>query len=341
MKIDLKDRCISELEEYLVKKSLPKFRAGQIFQWIMRDVAEIEEMTDLPKGMKTELNEDFRIFRAEILKKQVSKLDGTTKYLFGMEDGNAIEAVFMEYKHGQSLCISTQAGCRMGCSFCASGINGLDRNLTAGEMLEQILAVERDTGKRVDSLVLMGTGEPFDNYENVMKFIRMIIHPKGLNLGQRHITISTAGLVDGIKNFTEEKLQCNLAISLHNPFDEERMEIMPITKKYSIRELLNACKSYIEVSHRRVTFEYALIKGKNDEERHARELGKLLKGMLCHVNLIPVNNVLEANFVKTSQGDIKHFAEILEGYGIATTIRRELGADIDAACGQLRLKANN
>jgi len=341
LKADLKNFSIEDLEAYLVEKKQPKFRASQIFQWIMRDVSEIEEMTDLPKSLKIDLKEDFCVFRAEILKKQVSKLDGTTKYLFGMEDGNAIEAVFMDYKHGQSLCISTQAGCRMGCSFCASGMNGLDRNLTSGEMLEQILAVQRDTGKRVDRLVLMGTGEPFDNYENVIKFLRMIIHPKGLNLGQRHITISTSGLVDGIKRFTEEKLQCNLAISLHNPFDEERTEIMPITKKYSIKVLLEACKSYMEATHRRVTFEYALIKGSNDEERHAKEFGRLLRGMLCHVNLIPVNNVLEAKFQKSSAEDIKHFAEILEGFGIATTIRRELGADIDAACGQLRLKANN
>lgn len=338
---DLKDMSLPEIEAYLVEKGLPKYRGVQIFQWIMRDIADIDEMTDLPKDMKLGLQSDFYIYRTEIKNRQKSKLDGTIKYLFAMEDGNAIEAVSMEYSHGHSLCISTQAGCRMGCSFCASGINGLDRNLTSGEMLEQLLAVQRDTGKRVDSLVLMGTGEPFDNYENVLKFLRSIIHPRGLNIGQRHITISTSGIVPKILDFAQEDLQCNLAISLHSPFDEERTEMMPINKKYNISELIEACRKYIEITHRRVTFEYALIKDKNDGERHARALGKLLKGMLCHINLIPVNNVVEANYKKTGTADTKHFAEILESFGISTTVRRELGADIDAACGQLRLKANN
>ena len=341
MKTNLKNLSLSEIESYLKRNNLPKFRGIQIFQWIMRDVTDIDEMTDLPKDMIINLKEDFKIYKSEILSKQISMIDGTIKYLFEMEDGNAIEAVFMDYKHGNSLCISTQAGCRMDCKFCASGVNGLDRNLTAGEMLEQVLAVQRDTGKRVDSLVLMGTGEPFDNYLNVMKFIRNIIHPKGINLGQRHITVSTSGIIPAIMEFAEENLQCNLAVSLHNPFDSERSEIMPINKKYNVEILMEACREYVEKTHRRVTFEYALIKDKNDGERHARELARLLKGMLCHVNLIPVNNVLEANFSKSSPEDIKSFADILENHGISTTVRRELGADIDAACGQLRLKVNN
>ncbi len=338
MKRNLKDMGLDALIAYMNENGLPKFRAMQVFQWIMRDVENISEMTDLPKGLLEKLQEDFVLERATILEKQESRLDGTIKYLFGLSDGNGVEAVFMDYKHGNSLCISTQAGCRMGCTFCASGINGLSRNLTQGEMLEEILAVQRDTGKRVDSLVLMGTGEPFDNYDNVMGFLRAIIHPKGVNLGQRHITLSTAGLVEGIRRFTEEGLQCNLAISLHNPFDEERSEIMPINRKYNIENLLEACRDYTEKTKRRVTFEYALISGKNDTPRHGEMLGKLLRGMLCHINLIPVNNVTESGFTKPKKEDLQHFMKILEGYGISTTVRRELGADIDAACGQLRLK---
>ncbi len=338
MKRNIKDLDILEIENFIKMIGEKKFRTDQIFKWIYSDISDFEEMSDLPKTLRLKLADEFDIKKAEIQRKQVSRVDGTIKYLLKLSDEVLIETVSMQYKHGHSVCISTQAGCRMGCTFCASGLNGLERNLTPGEMIEQIMLVQRDTGVRVDSLVLMGTGEPFDNYSNVMKFLRNLIHPIGLNIGQRHITISTAGIVPGILNLSNEGLQINLAISLHNPFNEERSEIMPINKKYPIDMLIATCKNYYAVTKRRVTFEYALIMDLNDSERHAAELVKLLSGFDCHINLIPVNEVIESGMHKSKADVVNKFFNYLKGKGLNVTIRRELGNDIDSACGQLRLR---
>lgn len=338
MKRNIKDLDINEIETFIKAIGEKSYRAVQIFQWVYRDIADFEEMSDIPKKLRASINEEFEIKRMEILGKQISKIDGTIKYLLKLEDEILIEVVLMQYKHGNSLCISTQAGCRMGCTFCASGLNGLERNLTPGEMIEEVMLVERDSEKRVDSLVLMGTGEPFDNYTNVIKFIRNLIHPSGINMGQRHITVSTAGLVPGILNLSSEGLQINLAVSLHNPFDSERNEIMPINKKYPIDMLVSTCKKYFEITKRRVTFEYALINKLNDTDKHANELAKLLVGFDCHINLIPINEVMETGLKKSNSDEVRRFANNLEKKGLNVTIRRELGSDIDSACGQLRLR---
>lgn len=337
-KKNIKDYTIEELEEYMKQKSLPKFRAGQVFEWVYKVVQSFEQMTNLPKDMLSRLDEEFYIGKAEIEVKQASKEDGTRKYLLKLNDGNAVECVLMEYSYGKTICISTQVGCRMNCSFCASGIGGLTRQLTSGEMLEEVMAVSRDIGERISNIVLMGTGEPFDNYEEVIKFLRTVNNQKGLNIGMRHITISTSGLVPKIIAFADEQLQCTLAISLHASDNETRDKLMPVNKKYKLEELLDACRYYINKTNKRVTFEYALIKGVNDSEQSALKLAGLLKGMLCHVNLIPINEVKEKGFSKSTKSAIDKFQDILEKNKIETTVRRELGSDINAACGQLRQK---
>jgi 23S rRNA (adenine2503-C2)-methyltransferase len=337
-KRNIKDLSYEELEAYILDNKLPKFRAGQVFEWIYKDAAYFEDMTNLPKSLIELLERDFYIGRAYIAAMQHSKEDNTRKYLIGFQDGNAVECVLMEYSYGRTICISTQIGCRMACEFCASTVGGLVRHLTCGEMLEQVMAVSRDVGERIGNIVLMGTGEPFDNYEQVIKFIRLVNHSKGLNVGQRHITLSTSGLVPKIYDFADEKLQCTLAISLHAADDETRSSIMPINRKYGIEKLMDACRYYINMTNKRVTFEYALIKDVNDSTKDAHKLGTLLKGMLCHVNLIPVNNVEGKTYVKSSKERINAFKSALEGFGIETTVRRELGSGIDAACGQLRQK---
>lgn len=335
---NIKDLSYDELEIYAADNKLPKFRAGQVFEWIYKDTASFGDMTNLPKSLIELLERDFYIGRARIELVQQSKTDNTRKYLLSFEDGNAVECVLMDYSYGKTLCISTQIGCRMSCEFCASTIGGLIRSMTSGEILEEVMAVSRDIGERIGNIVLMGTGEPFDNYDQVLKFIKVINHNKGLNVGQRHITVSTSGIVPKIYNFADENLQCTLAISLHAAENEVRSEIMPINRKYNIEKLIEACKYYIKVTNKRVTFEYALIKDVNDGAKDAHKLGILLKGMLCHVNLIPINKVEGKNFLKTSKDNISYFKSALEGFGIETTIRRELGSDIDAACGQLRQK---
>ena len=336
-KIDIKSMNINELENLLKELGEPKFRAKQIFDWLhAKQVDSFEEMTNLSKGLREKLAETASINGVEIVRKLVSQIDGTRKYLFALSDGAIIESVLMKYEHGNTVCISTQVGCRMGCKFCASTLDGVERGLTAGEMLSQIYAIQKDCGERVHGTVLMGSGEPLDNYENVVKFLRLINDPKGQNMGQRHITLSTCGLVDKMYDLAEEDLQITLAVSLHAPNDGIRTQTMPIAKVYSMDKLLQACRDYADKTKRRITFEYALIHGVNDGDEHAWELVKKLRGMLCHVNLIPVNDVKERNYVKSTADRVKRFAGILNENGVETTVRRKLGSDIDAACGQLR-----
>lgn len=332
----LPDMDIKELEEFLKGMGQQKFRAKQIFSWIARGVTDFDEMTDLSKQLREELKLSASITGPSIRRKLASAIDGTVKYLLELADGNIIESVLMEYIHGHTVCVSSQIGCRMGCSFCASTIAGFRRDLTAGEILGQILAIQRDSGVRVDNVVIMGIGEPFDNYDNVMKFLRLVNDPEGLNIGQRHITVSTCGLVPKILQFADENTQVNLAISLHAPNDEIRAKIMPVGRKYSIDKIIEACKIYTEKTKRRITFEYALIEGVNDSPENAGELALRLRGLLCHVNLIPVNTVQETGYRQSGRRHIEEFSKLLQKRGIETTIRRELGSDINAACGQLR-----
>jgi len=335
--IDIKSMNIKELEDLLKELGEPKFRAKQIFDWLhAKQVDSFEEMTNLSKGLREKLAETASINGVEMVRKLVSQIDGTRKYLFALSDGAIIESVLMKYEHGNTVCISTQVGCRMGCKFCASTLDGVERGLTAGEMLSQIYAIQKDCGERVHGTVLMGSGEPLDNYNNVVKFLRLINDPKGQNMGQRHITLSTCGLVDKIYDLAEEDLQITLAVSLHAPNDGIRTQTMPIAKVYSMDKLLQACRDYADKTKRRITFEYALIHGVNDGDEHAWELVKKLRDMLCHVNLIPVNDVKERNYVKSTAERVKRFASILNENGVETTVRRKLGSDIDAACGQLR-----
>ena len=336
-KIDIKSMNITELEDLLKELGEPKFRAKQIFDWLhAKQVDSFEEMTNLSKGLREKLSETASINGVEIVRKLVSQIDGTRKYLFALSDGAIIESVLMKYEHGNTVCISTQVGCRMGCKFCASTLDGVERGLTAGEMLSQIYAIQKDCGERVHGTVLMGSGEPLDNYDNVVKFLRLINDPKGQNMGQRHITLSTCGQVEKMYDLAEEDLQITLAVSLHAPNDGIRTQTMPIAKVYSMEKLLQACRDYADKTKRRITFEYALIHGVNDGDEHAWELVKKLRDMLCHVNLIPVNDVKERNYVKSTADRVKRFAGILNENGVETTVRRKLGSDIDAACGQLR-----
>lgn len=330
---------IKEMEKLAVDLGEAKFRGGQIFSWIHRGVTDFDEMTNIPAYLREKLRERTLIGMPKVVKVQKSKIDGTRKYLLELSDGNRIESVFMKYKFGNSICVSSQVGCRMGCKFCASGLDGLLRNMEAGEILGQILAVEKDTGEKINHIVIMGTGEPFDNYENVSKFLKLVNNPKGLNIGMRNITVSTCGIVPKIREFAKDFPQINLAISLHHTDDESRSNLMPVNRKYPIGELLAACREYTEKTSRRITFEYTLVKGVNDSKERATALGKLLKGMLCHVNLIPLNAVEETGLKTTDRKGADLFRKQLEDMGIPSTIRRELGDDIDGACGQLRLKA--
>lgn len=332
----LPDMNIKELEQMLQDMGQQKFRAKQIFSWIAKGAADIDEMTDLSKQLRQELKLYVHVSGLTIRRKLVSSVDGTAKYLFALRDDNVIESVLMEYNHGYTACISSQIGCKMGCSFCASTIEGFRRDLTAGEMLEQILAIQRDSGVRVGNVVIMGIGEPFDNYDNVIKFLRLAHDPEGLNIGQRHMTVSTCGIVPRIIEFAGENMQVNLAISLHAPNDRIRAQIMPIGRKYTIDKIIEACKIYTEKTKRRITFEYALIKGVNDSTENATELASKLRGLLCHVNLIPVNAVAGTGYRQGERIHMDNFAALLTKRGIETTIRRELGSDINAACGQLR-----
>ena len=336
--IDLKDLTFEELESFLKENGEPRFRAKQIFSWLHKGVTDFPEMSDISKKTAEKLSEVSFISKLSIREKYVSKIDGTVKYLFSLEDGNCIESVVMRYKHGISLCISSQVGCRMGCGFCASTIGGLYRNLTAGEILNQVIFAQKDIGERISNIVMMGIGEPLDNYENVVKFLKNVNNPNGLNIGYRHISLSTCGRVDGIYKLAEEEFPITLSVSLHAPNNEIRDSIMPINKKYPIEVLIKACRDYINKTTRRISFEYSLIGGVNDSRENAVELAHLLKGMLAHVNLIPVNHVEERDFHKGRKKDILEFAKTLNDLGVNATIRRELGSDISASCGQLRKK---
>lgn len=335
---NIKDFDLEELKEELIALGEKKYRAEQIFKWIYVDkVKNFDEMTNLSIELREKLKANYTMCNFEILRKQESS-DGTKKYLFDVLDGNAIESVLMEYHHGKTICVSSQIGCKMGCKFCASTGIQFVRGLTAGEIVEQILAVEQDIQDKISNVVFMGIGEPFDNYDNVMKAVRILNHQKGLNIGARHISISTSGLVPRIYDFANEDLQCTLSISLHATNNEKRSSMMPVNQRYPIEELMKACKDYIKKTNKRISFEYALAKDNNDNLEDAKQLVKLLKGMICHVNLIPINKIENGKFVKSTNENIIKFRDYLNENGIVATIRRELGSDIDAACGQLRRK---
>lgn len=333
--MDIKSMTLTELTEYMITSGYPKFRAKQIYDWChVKLVRDVEEMKNLPKDIRENLQEGF--VSLEIVECLESKVDGTKKFVFRLTDGNVIESVFMPYKHGNSVCISSQAGCRMGCRFCASTLMGLARNLTASEMLDQIYAISYVTGERVSNVVVMGTGEPLDNYDNLCRFIKLLTNEDGLNISQRNITVSSCGLVPEIYRLADEEFAITFALSLHAPNDEKRKALMPIANKYSIEEVLKACRYYFDKTGRRITFEYSLVAGENDTKQDAEELSALLKGFPCHVNLIPVNPIKERRYKRAEQGSIQKFKNMLEKNTINATIRRGMGKDIDAACGQLR-----
>lgn len=334
--IDIKSMSLEELKTFLAEINEPAFRAQQIFKWLHSGVCDFSEMTNLSKTLREKLSSLCYIASASLARKQVSAQDGTIKYLWRMADGNCVESVYMEYYHGNTVCLSTQVGCRMGCAFCASTMDGLVRNLTASEIEEQILQIQRDTGNKITNIVLMGTGEPLDNYDNVIRFLHLVNHPMGLNIGMRHISLSTCGVCDKIKLLAKEKLGITLSISLHAPEDEVRSKIMPINRKYNLEQLISACKYYFKETSRRISFEYTMIDGVSDTDRSLHKLGKLLSGFQCHVNLIPLNPVSGRTYKPSSRNRIEKFKSELEKYGVTVTIRRSLGSDIDAACGQLK-----
>ena len=335
---NIKNYNLNELKQELISLDEKPYRAEQIFKWLYIDkVKEFDEMTNLSLELREKLKENYTMCNFKILKKQEAQ-DETKKYLFDVLDGNAIETVLMEYHHGKTICVSSQIGCKMGCKFCASTGIAFIRNLQPGEIVEQVLAVEQDIGEHISNIVFMGIGEPFDNYDNVMQAIRIINNQKGLNIGARHISISTSGIVPKIYEFTDEKLQCTLSISLHATNNPKRSEMMPVNNAYPLEELMQACKEYIKKTNKRISFEYALAKDNNDNLEDAKALVKLLSGMLCHVNLIPINKIENGKFTKSSNENIIKFRDYLNEHGIVATIRRELGSDIDAACGQLRRK---
>lgn len=337
-KIDLRSLSYEEVENLILSISEAKYRAGQIFEWIHKKQADnFDDMKNIPSKLKDKLlSSGYEIFSVTKVRMQESKEDGTRKYLFELHDGEYVESVFMRYSHGNSVCVSSQVGCRMGCSFCASTLDGLVRNLSAGEILGQIYAIMKDTGERVSNVVIMGSGEPFDNYDNVLSFMRLLNSEKGINISGRNVTVSTCGLVEKIRQFADEEMSVTLAISLHASNDEKRRQIMPIANRYSIDEIIAACKYFFDKTGRRLTFEYSLIAGVNDSETEAKELSSLLKGLNCHVNLIPVNPVKETGYKSPSREAALSFKNKLEKNHINVTIRREMGRDIDGACGQLR-----
>lgn len=335
---NIKDYDLDELKEEFIKLGEKPYRAEQVFKWIYEsEITSFDDMTNLSLELREKLKKEFEFHNFKILKKQESK-DGTKKYLFDVLDGNAIETVLMEYHHGRTICVSSQIGCKMGCKFCASTGIKFIRNLTSGEIVEQILAVQREENVKISNIVFMGIGEPLDNYDNVLNAIKILNNPKGLNIGARHISISTSGLVPKIYELADRDYQFTLSISLHATNDKKRSEMMPINNKYSIEELMKSCRYYIEKTNKRISFEYALAKDNNDNLDDAKELVNLLKGMLCHVNLIPINKIENGEYVKSTNENIIKFRDYLNSKGITATIRRELGSDIDAACGQLRRK---
>ena len=336
-KIDILGLLPDELEAEILKLGEKKFRAGQIFDWLhVKRVSSFDEMTNLSVQLRNLLNEKFCLKSLFVSKKLESHTDNTVKYLYELEDGNHVESVIMEYNYGNTICVSTQVGCKMGCRFCASTLNGCVRNLLPSEMLDQIYRISRDTNERVSNVVIMGSGEPMDNYDNVIKFIELLNSERGLNISQRNITVSTCGIVPKIKELADLKLQITLAISLHAPNDELRKTMMPIANKYSIAEIMDACRYYLDKTGRRISFEYSLVKGVNDTKECANELIELVKGLNCHINMIPVNPIKERDYEQSEKNSIKNFRDMLERKGINATVRREMGRDIDGACGQLR-----
>ncbi len=336
-KADLRSMDEQQMIELAVEYGEKTFRGRQMFEWIhKKQVRELGEMSNVPKAFLEKISERYIVSGVRIVEKQVSARKDAAKYLFSLADGNLVESVWMKYRHGNSVCVSSQVGCRMGCTFCASTLTGLVRNLTAGEILSQIYEIQRETGQRVSNVIVMGMGEPLDNFDHLLSFIHLLSHEKGIRISQRNITISTCGLVEQIRRLMEEKLQVTLAISLHAPNDEIRRETMPVAKKYSMEEIFLACRDYIAYTGRRVTFEYSMIDGVNDKTAHAAELARRLKGMNCHVNLIPLNEVKERKTRRSKEEAIREFQRVLENSGINVTVRREMGGDIDAACGQLR-----
>ena len=327
-----------ELEAEILTLGEEKYRAGQIFQWLSRGIRDFDEMHNLPKALREKLKERYTLYEPIILSKQVSAIDGTIKYLWELRDGNAVETVLMSYKHGNTVCVSSQVGCRQGCAFCASTIGGLVRNLEPSEILDEVLFSEKDSGKKVSNIVLMGIGEPLDNYDSVMRFLRMVNQPTGINIGMRHISLSTCGLIERFDELAEENLQLTLSVSLHAPDDETRSRIMPANHGRGVSKLVDACRLYFEKTGRRVSFEYAMIDGVNDSPAQARLLAKHALHVSAHVNLIPLNHVDERPFQPSTPENMKAFVKILEDAGVNVTIRRRLGSDVDASCGQLRRK---
>ena len=338
-KLDVKSMNFTELSATFSEMGLPAYRAKQVYSWLHQKCAEsYSEMTNLPAGLRSDLEEKLPIKQCRIERKQVSKADGTVKYLFSFGDGEYAESVLMKYKYGYTICVSTQIGCKMGCTFCASTLGGYVRNLLPSEILGQIYSVQRDENIRISHIVLMGMGEPLDNFDNVMRFLELVSSEDGLNIGMRNISLSTCGIVPGIYKLLDKKLQLTLSISLHAPNNELRSRIMPINRRYGLDELVKACRDYSKATSRRISFEYAMLGGVNDSDECAMQLASLLKGMLCHVNLIPVNEVAESPYKPSTPERIKRFTDILQKKSVNVTVRRKLGSDIDASCGQLRLR---
>ncbi len=336
-KRDILSMSYEELQSAVKDLGEPSFRTKQIYGWLHQScVTSFDEMTNLSKALRQKLNDNFVIFTVSIEKKLISEYDDTQKYLFRLNDGEFIESVLMKYKYGYTLCVSTQVGCRMGCKFCASTLDGVVRNLTSSEILSQIYVAQRDNNIKISHTVLMGMGEPLDNYDNVMRFLELITDEKGQNMSMRHISLSTCGVVPKIYELMDKNLQLTLSVSLHAPSDEIRSSMMPVNRKWGVDELLEACKKYTDRTHRRISFEYAMVSGSNDSDDCAKLLAKKLQGILCHVNLIPVNEVQETGCKKSSRDRIESFSRILEKNGYAVTVRRKLGSDINASCGQLR-----
>ncbi len=335
-KTDLKSMTIPELEAYLAELGAAKFRAKQIFTWMHRGAASFEEMTNLPKTLRSKLEERCTLTALRVERKQVSKLDGTVKYLWRLEDDNCVETVLMRYKHGNTVCVSTEIGCAMGCAFCASTIGGLVRRLTAGEIVSQVIFTQKDSGLPVSNIVLMGIGEPLDNFDSVLRFLELVNHPDGMNIGMRHISLSTCGLTEKIDKLADLQLQLTLSVSLHAPDDETRSKIMPVNRAFSVEQLFQSCRRYFERTGRRISYEYAMIDGVNDSDAQADLLASHLRGVPGHVNLIPLNDVRESKLKPSRR--VAAFQKRLESHGITVTVRRRLGSDIDASCGQLRRK---
>lgn len=338
MKQDIKSMNLSELETALGEMGEKKFRAGQVFSWLQKGAESFDEMTNLSLGLRQKLDDNFYLTPPQVVRKQESQRDGTIKYLWRLRDGNCVETVLMRYKYGNTVCVSSEVGCAMGCAFCASTLGGLVRRLTAGEILDQVMFTQKDSGQKISHIVLMGIGEPLDNYDAVLRFLELVNDPKGMNISMRHISLSTCGLTERIDKLASRHLQLTLSVSLHAPDDETRSKIMPVNRRYGVEQLLAACRRYYEVTGRRISFEYAMIRDVNDTPRHAAMLCRKLAGMGAHVNMIPLNNVEESPLKPSTKETIRQFQQTLEKAGITATVRRSLGGDIDASCGQLRRK---